>query len=86
MRNTFSTNARGNGNESFPVNNPLNKERRKKMAQHTKKKRYEPRRDLAEFRGIFLTLHGECRNYEEIYDLVENGTQETRQTNIFIIH
>ena len=56
------------------------------MAQHTKKKRYEPKKDLAEIRGIFLTLHGECRNYEEICDLVENGTQETRQTNIFIIH
>ena len=86
MRNTFSSNAKRNGNESFQVTNHLGKERRKKMAQHTKKKRYEPKKDLAEIRGIFLTLHGECRNYEEICDLVENGTQETRQTNIFIIH
>ena len=82
----INTKTKENRKGAIPVTNPLNKERRKKMAQHTKKKRYEPKKDLAEFRGIFLTLHGECRNYEEIYDLVENGTQETRQTNIFIIH
>ena len=82
----INTKTKENRKGAIPVTNPSNKERRKKMAQHTKKKRYGLRRDLAEFRGIFLTLHGECRNYEEICDLVENGTQETRQTNIFIIH
>ena len=80
------TKTKENRKGAIPVANPSNQERRKKMAQHTKKKRYEPKKDLAEFRGIFLTLHGECRNYEEICDFVENGTQETRQTNIFIIH
>ena len=80
------TKTKENRKGAIQVTNHLDKERRKKMAQHTKKKRYEPKKDLAEFRGIFLTLHGECRNYEEICDLVENGTQETRQTNIFIIH
>ena len=80
------TKTKENRKGAIQVTNPSDKERRKKMTQHTKKKRYEPKKDLAEIRGIFLTLRGECWNYEEIYDLVENGTQETRQTNIFIIH
>ena len=50
----INTKTKENRKGAIPVTNPLNKERRKKMAQHTKKKRYEPKKDLAEMSNPFL--------------------------------